>query len=420
MNHPLAQFISSLLQAMDHGDLDRTELINAKGRLDPYFLRRHSKDSDNEIFHPVVYPLYRELKMRVEERVPFEEFDVARHQHLIDSLRCLLASDSSIQTTAELMKADSKLYTEITKTRQQLWIYWKAGLPRFRPNYIYWSDSQLLEQAANYSSCTQLKGEESALHRHLKARGLMSELVRHAPQYARFWYCGINGTPYDSIPELTVGNWFVESGVPHYSQYPIPPTCPRARPRTADFYLLECGTVLELEQSRDSGRGSRRAAYEQRAREKYQDYDSGGVPWIAVDSSSYFRSGGFDYENFARAVWQKCLDRGVRLPPPPPLAALAYQDNLEEKDFLGHGTSQEVLDYLEGRGIDHIAELQNKASGINKLILARTDGGGEVYRLLRGGSELRRQENRTRRKRKTEEHRGDVVGRITQLGLTQR
>ncbi|MFO7787924.1 MAG: hypothetical protein R6W87_09185 [Halospina sp.] len=390
MNEIMNQ-LQDLNDWINHGNEKLENIQDRRGRLSDKSLNEQGfAILVRNRFDPYIYPRFRELKIRAEKDVRYENID----SDYLDSLTERAGSYQPKNLT-DLSKQAPSLYREIIKSGYSIWVSYYLNLSAGQLRLWHLPDQFLLDLAKPYGNFTDLHNCQKDLRRHIKARGLDEALIRLAPDFGRHFYIGLGDRRYRSLAELVAGNILELSGVRYEGQHRVLLKNRQGRPRYADFYLPDVDLVIEVEQCTSGNRGSRRDGYVERTKAKYKEYEAENIHYITIDSDLYYSSyQGFKTEEFANDLQRRILGSTNLYIPIPSTEKMTERQVSEDIAFVLNGSEKEVyLHITEEMGIDSIAELQNHNSPILKALKQRPDKGEAVLATIKSNSIQRR--NRT-------------------------
>lgn len=375
----IANEMNKLREGIEDGSINRS-IFAPRKRLSHKILRerlRTNLTNNSILSDPHTYASYRALKFACEGIDLCEEEIAEKFKGLINTLKVYIKRNPWITSPSELandcVNKGKKLYKEIRSLPYSPYIFRWAGLNKGRQDYYYFTDAELLCEAAKFNSFTELKYGNDALHRHIKSRSLKNELIRTNPKYANHFYVGIGELLYRSIPELVVGNYLlinkisVEHEYNTHLKYNI-----HGKPIIADYLLNEPGIIIEVLQNTAGDGGGRRAAYASRRKAKINIYKRHHIKFIEIDSDNFYERGVFKAGEFAHLLHDKVLQYGYDIGAPPPAKFLQKSNNALKQKLIT-GTQETVFEILKKNKVTGIADLQNHHSQIHNCLRIRDD-----------------------------------------------
>ena len=331
--------------------------------------------TNSHLSSPPCYQALRKLKMLCEGVTLSTEKVAELHAELIHSLENIRTT-FRIYTKTELAKKNIKLYRKVCCIPESSTIFRLAGLNKGREEWLYYSDDELINAATAFLSFTELKNQGGELHRHIKGRELECKLILMKPSYAIGFYSGLNERIYRSIPELTVGNFLILNKVNHiYEMSFSPASWSGTKSLKPDFYFPDQNAILEISQTFDPTRGSRRKMYVERTKNKELIYNQvSGLQYRFIDCDPYFQHQGFDVKGWVEAVAHILQEIGVSPGRVPDDCTVLRYENCETKNFYLNAPLEAVVDRLfRLEKISGLADFYNKHSPIKNLIRSRQD-----------------------------------------------
>lgn len=379
--------------SINHDQDHLKKIKDRRGRLSNTLLEAHGFGTlVRKQFDPDIYPHFREIKIKAEGDVRYEDIDADYLEELVRK-----AERHSPKKITDIFNENNPLYQEILGSGYSIWVVQRLNLQEGQSRLWHLPDHHLLNLAEPWGNFTDLHNRKKDLRRHIKARGLDEALIRRAPEFGRHFYIGLGDRPYRSLAELVAGNILESSGLPFECQYRVPLENRQGRPRYCDFFLSDADLLIEIEQCTTGNRGTRRNAYVERSEAKYQEYEAEGFNYITIDSDIYYSSSqGFQAEDFAndlRSKVKKAADTNIPLPS---VDKMVFRQISEDIAIILNAPEKEVYQHItEKMGIDSVAKLQNYNSPILKALKQRKDKGSNIIKLMKANSRKRRSEKMT-------------------------
>lgn len=333
-----------------------------------------SRCRNSVVSHPALYAAYASIKRYVEGLEEPIDGVIAceRYADLIAKIQALIGPHG---TMSNLSSSDMGLYREALACPH--WPIVKRFVSqKVRPDFFYWSDRDLIDEAGKYLNLTQLKVVGGQLHRELAGRDLLNQVILKYPSYSTHVYIGLAGKRYRSQGELIFGNLIVLSALDADWDWQVETGLYRkgsSKPMTADFRLKTIDLFIEISMFKKNGRGSLGKYYEARRNEKQEIYAEEGINCLFIDSSGFYVNGFIDSEAFARhCIFEirqfgyNCFDKSGAS-----YERLRHFEGVDSKPEL---SAIAFLDYLEHEyGLTHKAQLSNDRSYLRPAILLRND-----------------------------------------------
>lgn len=374
-----------------------SESLLCKGRLSykALSLRGFTRNRNSVVSTPSLYSIYGDIKRHVERLPERIDLSVAREKYS-DLIARINALPQPIKSTSELSVLDYKIYKDLL-----LCPHWpivkRTVLSNVRPEYFYWTDNDLIEEAGNYKNLTQLKNSAGQLHRELKGRDLLDELMRRHSSYITHCYKGLGERFYTSQGELVFGNLIILAGLEKECEWQANTGLYRNnsnKPMTADFKLNEENIFVEISMFVKNGRGSRGKNYDERREEKQKIYSVNSMKYLFIDSSKFYNNGCIDSEAFSKHCISRLNELGFK-GIDKKLSHdkdLFYFDSIDVKPDL---SAIEYFEYLKLEfGLTHSAQLSNDKSRLLPFIYLREDSEEVIDLIRKSGAAMRIKKNK--------------------------
>lgn len=378
------QQVKKIMHWINHDQDQLQKIKNRKSRLSNNLLKSHGfSELVRKQFDPDIYPHFREIKIRSEGDVRYEDIDVDYLEELARK-----TERYGPRKISDIFNKDTNLYQEILRSGYGIWVVHRLNLQNGRSRLWHLPDDFLLDQAEPWGNFTDLHNRKKDLRRHIKARGLDEALIRRAPEFGRHFYIGLSDRPYRSLAELVAGNILESSGLPFECQYRVPLKNRQGRPRYSDFFLSDAELLIEIEQCTTGNRGTRRNAYVERSRAKYKEYEDEGLNYVTIDSDMYYSSSqGFKAEEFAEDLKTKIEGKSGLNIPVPSIGKMMDRKVSEDISIALNASEEEAYFHIKDKmGIDSIKKLENQNSPILKALRQRADKGEKIISSIRKNS----------------------------------
>ena len=396
----LVDLLNKLIVEVEGGSSELDSLL-VKGRFSyvRIFNTRYWQDDVNKVSRssmlscPSTYSLFRKLKFLIEQRdIPKLDMDEFReiYMHEISAFHQLPKKPI---TTTELRNESSALYIQLCSTPD--WPRLKyLLLPNSNPDFLYWTDQDLIHEARKYINLTQLKMKGGELHRHIIARELQEKVLSTYPSYNTDTYIGLKGYRYRSQGELILGNMIVLANKESHFLWQVNTNLYRQnskKPMTADFYCKPIDLYIEISMFVENGRGSRGIFYSARREGKSKIYKQAGLNVLFIDASEFYYHGRIDPTLFANhiagAINQHNYD-GLKNTLSCAPSKIAFFESVKSRLDLN---CEDYCEFLAVEyGLTHMSQLSNNKSYLLAAIGIRPDS-SEVLAILKAqGVEVRR------------------------------